>query len=95
MNGVRFIALLSAVWGPLLGASDYSKQVLDDKPALYFRFDQVEGSVIKPEVGGLEGALAGNASSSCNVREPNPNNAPKNNAKRSSSGRSNCAVGEA
>ena len=62
MNGVRFIALLSAVWGPLLGAGDYSKQVLADKPALYFRFDQVEGSVIKPEVGGLEGALAGNAS---------------------------------
>ena len=49
MNGVRFIALLSTVWGPLLGAGDYSKQVLADKPALYFRFDQVEGSVIKPE----------------------------------------------
>ena len=45
MNGVRFIALLSAVWVPQLGAGDYSKQVLADKPALYFRFDQVEGSV--------------------------------------------------
>ena len=62
MNGVRFIALLSAVWVPLLGAADYSQQVLADKPALYFRFDQVEGSVVTPEVGGLEGALAGNAS---------------------------------
>ncbi|MGB0586971.1 MAG: DUF1553 domain-containing protein [Limisphaerales bacterium] len=62
MNGVRFIALLSAVWVPLLWADDYSKQVLADKPSLYFRYDQVEGSTIKSEVGGLEGALAGNAS---------------------------------
>ena len=54
MNGVRFIALLSTVWGPLLGAGDYSKQVLADKPALYFRFDQAEGGVIKPEVGVLK-----------------------------------------
>ena len=61
MNGVRFIALLSAVWVPLLWADDYSKQVLADKPSLYFRYDQVEGSAIKSEVGGLEGALAGNA----------------------------------
>ena len=62
MNGVRFIALLSAVWVPLLWADDYSKQVLADKPSLYFRYDQVEGSAIKSEVGGLEGTLAGNAS---------------------------------
>ena len=62
MNGVRFIALLSAVWVPLLWADDYSKQVLADKPSLYFRYDQVEGSTIKSEVGGLEGALTGNAS---------------------------------
>ena len=40
MNGVRFIALLSAVWVPLLWADDYSKQVLADKPLLYFRYDQ-------------------------------------------------------
>ena len=62
MNGVRFIALLSAVWVPLLWADDYPKQVLADKPSLYFRYDQVEGSAIKSEVGGLEGTLAGNAS---------------------------------
>lgn len=62
MKGVRLIAVLSAVWGPLLWAGDYSKQVLADKPALYFRFGQFEGRVIKPEVGGLEGVLAGNAS---------------------------------
>ena len=33
--------------GAAAWAGDYSKQVLADKPALYFRFDQVEGSVIK------------------------------------------------
>lgn len=62
MKFVRFIALLCAIWGPLLWTGDYSKQVLADKPALYFRFGQFEASVIKPEVGGLEGVLAGNAS---------------------------------
>ena len=62
MNGVRFIALLSPIWGGLLWADDYPKQVLADKPALYFRFDQVQDSAIKSEVGGLVGVLAGKAS---------------------------------
>ena len=47
---------------PSLWADDYSKQVLADKPALYFRFDQSEGSQVKPVVGGLDAQLAGKAS---------------------------------
>ena len=58
LRQIIFLGLLAPVF---VWADAYSKNVLADKPVLYWRFSETSGSSVKPTIGKLVGEIVGGA----------------------------------